>query len=54
MTKLPHTSPLGPTLETERLILRPPVAEDFDDFCGFYNDKQVMTWIGGPSSPPVV
>ena len=54
MTKLPHISPLGPTLETERLILRPPVAEDFDDFCGFYNDEQVMTYLGGLSSPPVV
>jgi RimJ/RimL family protein N-acetyltransferase len=54
MTKLPHTSPLGPTLETERLILRPPVDADFDSFCAFRADERAMTYLGGLSSPPVV
>lgn len=44
---LPLTSPLGPTLETPRLILRPPVAEDFPSFCAFQSDAAVMTHLGG-------
>lgn len=51
---LPYTSPLGPTLETERLILRPPVDADFDGFCAFHADEKAMTFLGGLSSPPVV
>lgn len=38
---------LGPTLETERLILRPPVQEDFDDFAAFGADEEVMRMLGG-------
>ena len=51
---LPYDSPLGPTLETERLILRPPVAEDFDGFCAFCADAKAMQHLGGVQSPPMV
>lgn len=47
MTNLPRISPLGPTLETSRLILRPPVAEDFPCFCAFHSDEKVMAHLGG-------
>ena len=47
-------SPLGPTLETDRLILRPPVDADFDSFCAFHADAEAMTWLGGLATPPVV
>lgn len=47
MTRLPTTSTLGPTLDTPRLILRPPVAEDFPAFCAFQSDEKVMTHLGG-------
>jgi len=45
------TSPLGPTLETDRLILRPPVREDFDGFCAFLADEKTMHHLGGVQSP---
>ncbi len=51
MTRLPLTSPLGPTLETGRLILRPPVREDFDGFCAFTGDAETMKYLGGVQSP---
>jgi RimJ/RimL family protein N-acetyltransferase len=38
---------LGPTLETPRLILRPPVQEDFNDFAAFCADEEVMRMLGG-------
>lgn len=38
---------LGPTLETERLILRPPVAADFPHFCTMHADAHVMEYLGG-------
>lgn len=41
------TSPLGPTIETERLILRPPVLEDFDAFAAMHGDTEVMEFLGG-------
>jgi RimJ/RimL family protein N-acetyltransferase len=41
-------SPLGPTLETERLILRPPAAEDFDAWAGFAADEVATRFLGGP------
>jgi RimJ/RimL family protein N-acetyltransferase len=41
------TSPLGPTIETDRLILRPPVLEDFEDFSLFHQDEAVMKFLGG-------
>lgn len=48
---LPLSSPLGPTLETQRLWLRPPVAEDFDGFCEMHSDEEAMRFVGGTSSP---
>lgn len=44
---LPLTSPLGPTLETSRLYLRPPVPEDFPGFCEFHSDPVTMKYLGG-------
>ncbi|MBI1187783.1 MAG: GNAT family N-acetyltransferase [Alphaproteobacteria bacterium] len=38
---------LGPTLETARLVLRPPVQADFDDFAAFCADEAVMRTLGG-------
>ena len=39
---------LGPTLETERLILRPPAPEDFDPWAEFMADEEASRFIGGP------
>lgn len=38
---------LGPTLETPRLILRPPTAADFDAYADFMSDEQVTRHLGG-------
>ena len=38
----------GPTLETDRLILRPPCAEDFDGFAELQGDAEASRFIGGP------
>jgi RimJ/RimL family protein N-acetyltransferase len=38
---------LGPTLETERLILRPPTAEDLDSWADFMADEETARHIGG-------
>lgn len=40
-------SPLGPTLETERLVLRPPMAEDLPAWTAFHADPEVMKFLGG-------
>jgi len=37
----------GPTLETERLILRPIAAEDFDAWAAFMADEEAARFIGG-------
>ena len=34
-------------LETERLILRPPVRDDFDDFAELFADEEAARYIGG-------
>ena len=39
-----------PTLETERLILRPPIQRDFDGWAEFHGDAQSMEYLGGPMS----
>ncbi len=44
---------IGPIVETERLILRPPEAQDFDGFCAFMADD-ASRFVGGPQSPPQV
>lgn len=38
---------LGPTLETKRLILRPPQAEDFAAYAHLYTDQEVVRYLGG-------
>jgi RimJ/RimL family protein N-acetyltransferase len=43
---------LGPTLETERLILRPPVAEDLDGWAELMADPESARFIGGPVERP--
>lgn len=37
----------GPLLMTERLILRPPSAEDLEGWVKFYADEETMRFIGG-------
>ena len=37
----------GPTLETERLILRPPIEADLDGWAGFLGDPEAAHFIGG-------
>lgn len=39
--------PLGPTLETSRLILRPPIQSDFDAFAAMAEEDETMRFIGG-------
>ena len=38
---------LGPTLETDRLILRPPVQPDLDAWAAFMADEEAAKFIGG-------
>lgn len=38
---------LGPTLTTERLILRPPAAGDFEAYADYVSDPACMAFIGG-------
>lgn len=38
---------LGPTLETDRLILRPPAPEDFEGWAAFAADEEVNRFLGG-------
>ncbi|HWA63655.1 MAG TPA: GNAT family N-acetyltransferase [Caulobacteraceae bacterium] len=40
------------TLETERLILRPTRAEDFDAWAAFMADEEVMRFLGGVQAKP--
>ena len=44
MTSAPR---LGPTLETERLILRPQQRSDFDGFAELVGDEEAARFIGG-------
>lgn len=44
---------IGPTLETDRLILRPPTREDFEPWCAFMADEEAARHIGGLQSPAV-
>lgn len=43
--------PLGPKLETERLLLRPPAAKDFAPWAAFLADPVATRFLGGPHSP---
>ena len=42
---------IGPSIETDRLILRPPRAEDFDSWVAFHADAEVMAHLGGEQGP---
>jgi RimJ/RimL family protein N-acetyltransferase len=44
----------GPMIETPRLFLRPPQAEDFDGFCELMGDEASAKFIGGVQPPEVV
>jgi RimJ/RimL family protein N-acetyltransferase len=44
---------LGPTLETRRLILRPPTGADFDAYAAFAANEVASTYLGGPQSRSV-
>ncbi|WP_332765306.1 GNAT family N-acetyltransferase [Phenylobacterium sp.] len=44
---------LGPTLETERLILRPPIAADFEPWADFVADEEAGRFLGGAQPRPV-
>ena len=43
---------IGPTLETERLILRPPLAEDLDPWAEFAADPKAAQFLGGVRTRP--
>lgn len=40
--------PTAPTLETPRLLLRAPAAEDFEAFAAFAADPEASQFLGGP------
>ncbi|HEX5379349.1 MAG TPA: GNAT family N-acetyltransferase [Phenylobacterium sp.] len=44
---------IGPTLETERLILRPPEGRDFDAWAAFAGDEEAARYLGGAQPRPV-
>ncbi|MBL4616645.1 MAG: GNAT family N-acetyltransferase [Robiginitomaculum sp.] len=41
------------TIETERLILRPPREEDFPALCAMAQDEEAMRFIGGVAEPAI-
>jgi RimJ/RimL family protein N-acetyltransferase len=43
-----------PALETDRLILRRPVIEDFEAWCAMMGDEETARFIGGVQAPPHV
>ncbi len=44
---------LGPTLETERLVLRPPVQADLDAWASAMADEETQRYLGGVRPRPV-
>ncbi len=42
---------LGPTIETERLILRPPISTDFPERAEMAGDDETMALLGGGVEP---
>lgn len=44
---------LGPTIETERLVLRPPCAADFDAWAAFMADEEAARYVGGAVPRPL-
>jgi RimJ/RimL family protein N-acetyltransferase len=51
MVKWPKLS-IGPTLETERLILRPPAQDDLPAFAAMMSDQEHVRFIGGAVGRP--
>lgn len=50
---MPNTVPShGPVLETERLVLRVPRAEDFEGYAELLGDEEAARYIGGASLRP--
>lgn len=47
-------SALGPTLRTERLLLRPPGLDDFDSWIRLMADEEHVRHIGGVQARPAV
>ena len=47
------TSTFGPRLETERLILRPPVEADFEFLSPVMQDEENTRYIGGAQNEPM-
>lgn len=43
---------LGPTLETARLVLRPPIEADFESWAAFSADEEAMRHLGGVQARP--
>lgn len=43
----------GTTLDTPRLILRPPLMQDFDAWADFYADPEAMAYLGGAQARSV-
>lgn len=48
-----HLPILGPTIETSRLILRPPQASDFEGLAAFMSDEKSTHFLGGVQSRAV-
>lgn len=44
---------IGPTLETARLILRPPAEQDLDAWAAFAADPEAARFLGGAQSRPL-
>jgi RimJ/RimL family protein N-acetyltransferase len=44
---------IGPTLQTDRLTLRPPTPEDFEAWANWSSDPQAMLHLGGVQPRPV-
>jgi RimJ/RimL family protein N-acetyltransferase len=44
-------NPVGPTLETARLILRPPIEADLEPWAAFMSDDEAAKFIGGVMTP---
>jgi RimJ/RimL family protein N-acetyltransferase len=44
----------GIVIETERLVLRPPLAEDYGGFCALMADEESARFIGGVQPPEAV
>ena len=53
MSKAPDMSIADIRIETERLILRPPQAGDFEGWATFFADPEATRHMGGPRSEPL-